>query len=48
MDLKSQKLSSPFYPKEYFPDGNGCDWLITAPEGKIISLEFEHFNVSIK
>ena len=48
MDLENQKLSSPYYPQHHFADGDGCEWLITAPEGHIISLEFEHFNVSNK
>ena len=48
MDLKNQKLSSPYYPQNYFADGDGCEWLITAPEGNIISLEFDHFDVSEK
>ena len=48
MDLENQKLSSPYYPENYFDDGDGCEWLITAPEGNIISLEFDHFNVSKK
>ena len=47
MNLKTQNLSSPFYPQNYFADGDGCEWLITAPEGHIISLEFNHFDVSI-
>ena len=46
MDLENQKLSSPYYPQNYFTDGIGCEWLITAPEGHIISLEFDYFNVS--
>ena len=46
MDLENQKLSSPYYPQKYFSDGIGCEWLITAPEGHIISLEFDYFNVS--
>ena len=46
MDLENQKLSSPNYPQNYFADGDGCEWLITAPEGHKISLEFKHFNVS--
>ena len=37
MDLEKQTLSSPYYPQYYFAD---CEWLITAPEGHIISLEF--------
>ena len=45
MDLVNQKLSSPYYPQNYFADGDGCEWLITAPEGNIISLEFVHFDV---
>ena len=39
-------LSSPNYPKWYNADGVGCEWLITAPEGFIIALEFNHFHVS--
>ena len=46
MDLENQRLLSPYYPEDYFADGNSCDWLITAPEGHIISLEFDYFHVS--
>ena len=46
MDLENQTLSSPNYPQNYFADGDGCEWLITAPEGHVIFLEFKHFNVS--
>ena len=46
MELENQKLSSPYYPYNYFADGYSCEWLITAPEKNIISLEFEYFNVS--
>ena len=46
MDLEEQKLSSPYFPQEYFADGSSCEWLITAPEDNIVSLEFVHFNVS--
>ena len=46
IDLENQKLSSPHYPHNYFPDGDGCEWSITAPEGNIIALEFDHFYVS--
>ena len=46
MDLEHQKLSSPYYPYDYFIDGVGCEWLITAPEGNIISLEFDYFDVN--
>ena len=45
MDLENQKLSSPFYPQNYLADGIGCEWVITAPEGNIILIEFEHFDV---
>ena len=40
------KLTSPNYPKWYFADGIGCDWLITAPEDHIIALEFNDFEVN--
>ena len=46
MDLENQRLFSPYYPEDYFADGNNCHWLITAPEGYIISLEFDYFHVS--
>ena len=46
MDIETQTLTSPYYPQHYFPDGDSCEWYITAPEGNIISLEFDHFNVS--
>ena len=39
-------LSSPNYPKWFIADGVGCEWLITAPEGFIIALEFNYFHVS--
>ena len=39
-------LSSPNYPKWYNADGVGCEWLITAAEGFVIALEFNHFHVS--
>ena len=39
-------LSSPYYPKWYKADGVGCEWLISAQEGFIIALEFNHFHVS--
>ena len=46
MDIETQTLTSPYYPQNYFSDGDSCEWYITAPEGNIISLEFDHFNVS--
>ena len=39
-------LSSPDYPNWYKNDGYGCEWLISAPVGFIIALEFNHFDVS--
>ena len=46
LDLKDMKLTSPNYPNWYVTDGKGCDWLLTAPEGNIITLEFNDFEVS--
>ena len=46
MNLDEMKLSSPNYPKWYSADGVGCEWLISAAEGFIIALEFNHFHVS--
>ena len=48
LNQKNKKLTSPYYPKYFFADGIGCEWLITAPEGHIIALEFEEFEVSFK
>ena len=45
LNLKDMKLTSPNYPKLYFADGRGCDWLLTAPEGYIIALQFNDFEV---
>ena len=47
LDLKDMKLTSPNYPKWFFADSEDCDWLLTAPEGNIIILEFNDFEVSI-
>ena len=44
-NLQDMTLSSPNYPKWYNADGVGCEWLISAPEGFIIALEFNHFHV---
>ena len=46
MNLDEMKLSSPNYPKWYNFDDVGCEWLISAQEGFIIALEFNHFHVS--
>ena len=45
-NLEDMILSSPNYPKWYNADGIGCEWLISAPEGFIVALEFNHFHVS--
>ena len=47
LDLKTKKLTSPYYPKYYLADNKKCEWIITAPEGHIIALEFEEFEVSL-
>ena len=39
-------LSTQNYPKWFHADGIGCEWLISAPEGFIVALEFNHFQVS--
>ena len=44
-NLQDMTLSSPNYPKWYNADGVGCEWLLSAPEGSIIALEFNHFHV---
>ena len=46
-NLGTMTLSSPHYPKWYNADGVGCEWLLSAPEGFIIALEFSHFEVSL-
>ena len=46
MNQDEMTLSSPNYPKSYNADGVGCEWLISAPEGSIIALEFNYFDVS--
>ena len=45
-NLDEMKLSSPNYPKFYPEDGVECQWIISAQEGFIIALEFNHFDVS--
>ena len=47
-DLEKQTLSSPYYPQSYFANNDICNWLLIAPKGHIISLEFEYFDVSKK
>ncbi len=38
-------LSSPNYPNWYNVDGVGSEWQISAQDGFIIALEFNHFHV---
>ena len=45
-NLDELTLSSPNYPKWYSADAVGCEWLISAPEGFIVAIEFNHFQVS--
>ena len=45
-NLDEMILTSPNYPKLYSADGVRCEWLISALEGFIIALEFNHFDVS--
>ena len=37
-------LQSPQYPR-YYPPGLRCYWLITVPEGKIVKLRFDGFEL---
>ena len=46
LNLKDMKLTSPNYPKWFFGDEIGCNWLLTAPKGNIIALEFNDFEVN--
>ena len=46
--LNKATLTSPYYPKWFLADEIGCEWIITAPKGHIIALEFEEFEVSLK
>ena len=48
LNLKTKKVTSPYYPKYFLADEIGCEWLITSQEGHIIALEFEEFEVSFK
>ena len=37
-------LQSPQDPK-YYATGSSCDWLITVPDGKIVKLSFDRFEL---
>ena len=41
------KLTSPNYPENYDPLED-CTWVITAPQGNYVTLEFVHIEVIIK
>ena len=40
------KLTSPNYP-EYYDPMEDCTWVITAPQGHYVTLEFVYIDVSI-
>ena len=44
VDMKNGFLTSPNYPDSY-PNNLGCSDQITVEEGKVITIEFESFNV---
>ena len=47
MDMKKMTLTSPDYPKWYKANGVGCEWVIAAPKGSIITIEFIYFEVVV-
>ena len=47
LDLINMKLTSPNYPENYDPLED-CTWVITAPQGHYITLEFVHIEVIIR
>ena len=47
MDMEKMTLTSPDYPKWYKANGVGCEWVIAAPKGSIISIEFISFEVVV-
>ena len=46
-NLGNMTLSSPNYPKWYNADGLGCEWLVSAPLGFLVALEFDYFNIPV-
>ena len=46
-NLDEITLSSPNYPKWYNADGLGCEWLVSAPEGSLVALEFNYFDIPV-
>ena len=47
IDLVNMKLTSPNYPSKYDPLED-CTWVITAPQGHYITLDFVHIEVIIR
>ena len=47
MDMEKMTLTSPDYPKWYKANGVGCEWVIAAPKGSIINIEFIYFEVVV-
>ena len=43
--MGSGQLQSPNYPNNY-PNNKGCHWIITAPFGFTIALDFQTFEVN--
>ena len=47
MDMEKMTLTSPDYPNWYKANGVGCEWVIAAPKGSIITIEFIYFEVVV-
>ena len=45
-NLEEMTLSSPDYPKWIRANGFECQWLLSAPKGFVVALEFIEFGVS--
>ena len=44
INVESGQLQSPNYPNDY-PSNKDCHWIITAPFGFVIALDFQTFEV---
>ena len=44
INMDSGQLQSPNYPKNY-PNNKDCHWIITAPFGFVVVLDFQTFEV---
>ena len=42
--MESGQLQSPNYPNDY-PNDKDCHWIITAPFGFVVVLDFQTFEV---